>query len=315
MTSRVISTSAARGIVALGIAVIGIAVIAVGAVGCGSPPEASVPPSVPRAANPAWGDTCTAKNDEADLMGWDAGSRANVAMMRRQGVLAVRFATDGCKVSLQLIPNCIGEGKYEFAPYPATEKRIAHDQIELGAKLPLFSLDLGGKLTSGRALRTDFDLAGMAAIPVGAPFARGDLHGQGCDQATHVVSRVYLGGFAIMVGESRSIEATASVFGAGVQTSSVRDAEQLATEGDANACKAAQRTGTESPICSVPLRLALLPINDATAADYFAARTHHPNLDAHGCAKGKQVWNGRACEELKLDPHGHALIDSLRLDP
>jgi hypothetical protein len=306
--------SASASFARLGSVALAVAVTTVMAVGCGPPPDPVVPPPQPRAANPAWGDTCTAKNDEADLMGWDSGSRANVAMMRRQGVLAVRFATDGCTISLQLIPNCIGDGKYAFSPYPASEKRIAHDRIELGAKLPLFSLDLGGKLTSGRALRSDFDLAGMAAIPVGAPFARANLHGQGCDQATHVVSRVYLGGFAIMVGESRSIEATASVFGAGVQTSNVRDAEQLATEGDPEACKAAQRSGTESPICSVPLRLALLPINDATAADYIAAKTQRPNLDTHGCAKGRQVWNGRSCEELKLDPNGHELLDSLRLD-
>ncbi len=267
----------------------------------------------PRAPNPSWGSGCTAKNDEADLMGWDSGSRANVAMMRRQGVLAVRFATDGCKVSLELIPNCIGEGTYAFAPYPATEKRIAHDQTELGTTLPLLSVNLGGKLTQGRALRTDFDLAGMAALPVGKPFSRRDLHGQGCDRATHVVSRVYLGGFAIVVGESRSIEAAATVFGAGASGRDVHDSEQLATEGNAEACKIAQREGTESPACSVPLRLSLLPINDATAADYASA-SKNPNRDEHGCAKGKQVWDGRKCEELKLDPNGHEILDSLRLD-
>ena len=283
-------------------------------VGCGAPAEPVAPTPQARLANPEWGNACTAKNDEADLMGWDAGSRANVALMRRQGVLAVRYATDGCKVSLQLIPNCIGDGQYSFAPYPATEKRIAHDQSELGAKLPLFSLEVGGKLTTGRALRTDFDLAGMAALPVAKPFSRRDLHGQGCDRATHVVSRVYLGGFAIMVGESRSIEATATVFGAGASASNVRDAEQLATEGDAEACKAAQRSGTESPTCSVPLRLALMPINDATAADYAAATGKNPNRDEHGCIKGRQVWNGRECEELKLDPNGHEILDSLRLN-
>ena len=301
----------------------GLVLASLTSVGCGSPPEPGSPKAQPRLENPAWGNACTAKTDEADLMGWDAGSRANVALMRRQGVLAVRFSTspaspasptDGCKVTLELIPNCIGDGAYAFAPYPANEKRIAHDQTELGAKLPLFSLDIGGKLTTGRALRTDFDLAGMAALPVAKPFARRDLHGQGCDRATHVVSRVYLGGFAIMVGESRSIEATASVFGAGARASNVRDAEQLATEGDAEACKAAQRSGTESPSCSVPLRLALMPINDATWADYSAADGKKPNLDEHGCAKGRQLWNGRSCEELKLDPNGHELLDSLQLN-
>lgn len=261
--------------------------------------------------NPAWGNECTAKNDEADLMGWDAGSRANVALMRRQGVLAVRYSAEGCKVTLELIPNCIGQGSYAFEPYPATEKRIAHNQSELAAKIPIFSLNAGAAFSRGHALRTDFDLAGVAALPVGKPYSRRDLNGQGCDRATHVVSRVYVGGFAIMTGESRSIEATASVFGAGVKGTDVREAEQLATEGNAEACKAAQQSGKETPTCSVPLRLALQPINDATAADY-AAMNKNPNRDEHGCARGKQIWNGKVCEDLKLDPNGHEIYDSLK---
>lgn len=278
--------------------------------GCGHDREPATPDPSTR-PNPAWGNECTAKNDEADLMGWDAGSRANVSIMRRQGVLAVRYATEGCKVSLELIPNCIGEGKYTFSPYSATDKRVARNQTELAAKLPLFSLNVGGSLTTGRALRTDFDLAGVASLPIGKPFSRADLSGQGCDRATHVVSRVYLGGFAIMTGESRSIEAAVSIFGAGAKGSDVREAQQLATEGNADACKTAQQNGTESPMCSVPLRLALMPINDATGADYAAARKV-PNKDEHGCDKGRQVWNGRACEELKLNPNGTEIYDSFR---
>ena len=287
-------------------------VVVFGVAGCGAPAEAVAPQPSPQGANREWGGGCTAKRDEADLMGWDAGSRANVAVMRRQGVLAVRFATDGCKVDLELLPNCLGEGTYGFSPYPASERRIARDQRELAASLPLLSVNLGSKITAGRALRTDFDLAGMASLPAGKPYARRDLHGQGCDRATHVVSRVYVGGFAIVVGESRSIEAAVTVFGAGVHGGDVRDEERLTTEGNADACKAAQRGGVESPGCSVPLRLALQPINDATSADYGAPRTS-PNLDAHGCAKGRQIWNGRICEELKLDPNGHEIIDSLQL--
>ena len=147
---------------------------------------------------------------------------------------------------------------------------------------------------------------------MGKPFSRANLSGQGCDRATHVITRIYVGGFAMMTGESRSPEATVSVFRAGAKATDVREATQLATEGDAEACKAAQRSGTESPLCSVPLRLALMPINDATAADYAAA-SKKPNLDEHGCAKGRQVWNGRSCEDLKLNLNGTEIYDSLRL--
>ncbi|MDB4942786.1 MAG: uncharacterized protein JWP97_2320 [Labilithrix sp.] len=247
-------------------------------------------------------------------MAWDSGSRANVAVLRRQGVLAVRYVPEEgpCKMDLELLPDCIGTGEYLFAPYPATDKRVAHDRTELGAKLPVFSVDLAGKLTAGRALRTDFDLAGVMTLPAGKPFARRDLHGQGCARATHVVSRIYLGGFSMMVGESRSIEAAATIFGAGASGSHVKDGESLATEGNAAACKAAQESGAESPLCSVPLRLGLMPINEATAADYANAGKGAP--DEHGCVRGKQVWNGRRCEDLKLDPNGNEIYKSLQLE-
>jgi hypothetical protein len=269
----------------------------------------ALPPEPPPLPPTEWGQACTAKKSEADLMGWDAGSRANVAMMRRQGVVAVRFSSEGCKVELELLPNCLGEGAYAFAPYPATESRVAHDALELGAKLPLMSVDVGAKLKAGRALRTDFDLAGVMALPIGKPYARADLHGQGCDRATHVVNRVYLGGFSMMVGESKSIEAAATIFGVSVGGSAIRDGEHLAAEGDAEACKSAQKSGQESPLCSVPLRLGLLPINEATAGDYL----HRTGPDEHGCQRGKQVWNGSRCEDLKLDPDGQEIWNSLDL--
>lgn len=279
------------------------ALLALAACDPARPPE---PPPLPHAE---WGQACTAKKGEADLMGWDAGSRANVAVMRGQGVIAVRFSSEGCKVELELLPNCLGEGAYTFAPYPATESRVAHDALELGAKLPLMSVDLGAKLKVGSALRTDFDLAGVMALPIGKPYARADLHGQGCERATHVVNRVYLGGFSMMVGESKSIEAAATIFGASLGGDAVRGGESLAVEGNAEACKSAQKSGTQSPLCSVPLRLGLLPINEATLDDYRGKT----GPDEHGCQRGKQVWSGTRCEDLKLAPDGEEIWKSLDL--
>ena len=125
------------------------------------------------------------------------------------------------------------------------------------------------------------------------------------------MSRIYLGGFSMMVGESRSIEAAATIFGAGASGANVREAESLASEGNAEACQGAQKTGTESPLCAVPLRLGLLAINEATANDYGGGK---PTVDEHGCTRGKQVWNGQRCDDLKLDPNGNEIYKSLQLD-
>ncbi len=280
-------------------------------VACGPSPEPVSPGPEPSRPQSTWGAATCTKGEakaEADLMGWDAAARANLNVLRRQGIVAVRYtpAKDSCEAQLELVPDCIGEGAYLFAPYPGSDKRVVHDKLELGAKLPVFSLDLSGKLTTGRALRTDFDLAGVMTLPAGKPFARSDLHGQGCAKATHVVSRVYLGGFSMMVGETSSIEAAATIFGVGASTAKVKEAESLAKEGDAEACAAAQKSGTQSPQCSVPLRLAFLALNEASYRDY-AGMT---GPDEHGCQRGKQVWNGKVCEDLKLDPNGEEIFNS-----
>src|SRR5258706_4256650 len=68
---------------------------------------------------------------EPDLMAWDPGSRANLNRLRHRGVVAVRYEAKGCNVELELLSNCIGPtGKYEFAPYSANEKQVAHNASE-----------------------------------------------------------------------------------------------------------------------------------------------------------------------------------------
>ncbi len=41
-------------------------------------------------------------------MAWDPGSRSNLNRLRRQGVVAVRYAAIGWNVELELLSNCIG---------------------------------------------------------------------------------------------------------------------------------------------------------------------------------------------------------------
>jgi len=71
-------------------------------------------------------------------MGWDPGSRANLAMLQTQGVVAVRYKAQGCNVELEVLSNCIGTtGKYAYVSYSATDTKIAHNNQELYADLPI----------------------------------------------------------------------------------------------------------------------------------------------------------------------------------
>jgi len=100
----------------------------------------------------------------------------------------------------------------------------------------------------------------MRALPVGGAYTAADLRGPECDRATHVVSRVYLGGFAMVAGESSVIDAAASVFSAKAGASRDASAEHIAREGVAEACEKAQSDGKENSQCAVPLRVGLLAI-------------------------------------------------------
>ena len=191
-------------------------------------------------------------------MAWDASSRANLSRLRNAGVVTVRYEAVGCNVKLELLSHCIGTtGKYQFSPYSANQRKLAHNASELFAQLPIGAASLGADIKGGRALRTDYILAGQYALPPDASFRATDLKGVDCARATHVVSAVYVGAFILAAGESRQIDAKTTLFGLGAGGSSRADLDVLSTEGDAEACAIAQREGTENYRCAVPLRIGL----------------------------------------------------------
>ncbi len=194
-----------------------------------------------------------------DLMAWDPGSRLNLKGLANQGVVAVRYEATGCDVRLEVLSNCIGEGKYEYEPYAANQGKLVRNAQELFTELPLGAAALSGKLKNGRALRTDYMLVGMRQLKAGTSFDRSQLKGA-CAKATHVVNRLYVGGFAMMAGETQSLEAAASVFGVGAGGKQTVAGEVVNNEGVAEACAEAQKSAKESAQCGVPLRLGLVAL-------------------------------------------------------
>lgn len=243
----------------------------------------------PTGVQEAFGDVdCSrVKAQEApDLMGWDSAARANLDRMRREGMVAVRYVQNGCDVRLDLLPNCrvkVGRGKrtYAWSPYSANETKIAHTQAELFAKLPLGAVSLAGRMAGERSLRTDYMLVGTRAMEVGRSIDTDQLaESEDCSKATHVITTIYYGGFALASAASKEVEASVTAFGAGAGGASKTSQELLANEGNADACRKAQTTGEEQPTCNVPLRVNLAPIagrstmassSDVAAADGGAA--------------------------------------------
>ena len=211
---------------------------------------------------------------EPDLMAWDSGSRLKLAGLRQEGVVAVRYQAKGCNVELEVLPCVAGSPKsYSFQAYSANDHKVAHNASELFAQLPVGAARLAGNVKGNRALRTDYMLAGQYRLPTGTAFKASDLRGprEVCDRATHVVSAIYVGAFAMAAGESRAIEASASLLGAGAGGKSMADVESLADEGSAEACKVSQAEAKENARCAVPLRIGLLALEGAAAPEHAPA--------------------------------------------
>ncbi len=204
---------------------------------------------------------------EPDLFGWDPGSRGNLYRLHREGVVAVRYEVTLGKTQLELLSNCIGTAeKYHFTAYAETKKKIAHNANELFAELPVGAATLSGKLTGSRVLRTDYMLLGIASIPPGTTYYRNNLRGPDCARATHVVTSIHFGGFAMAAGDARKLEAVASVFSAGAGIAMSGDVEEIDRAGIVEECEKAQKTAVRSQQCDVPLRIQLMPLEAAISA-------------------------------------------------
>lgn len=244
--------------------------------------------NVPSTGEAFGGKNCLAIRNptEPSLTAWESDERAQLTALRHQGVVAVRYSVRGCNVDLEVLPNCIGGGSYEFTPSPSTKQDYITDERALFAELPLGAAGLSGQLRGHRVLRTDYTLVGIASLPPGHAYAASELRGPDCARATHVVARFYLGGFAMAAGEEQSMRATATLFGATAGGATDSKVARLFSDGAPSACSRAAEGGKEEPLCSVPLRLGLLEL---TPAEKVLASA---NVN---CAAGSHFESGSGC--------------------
>jgi formylglycine-generating enzyme len=229
---------------------------------------------------------------EPDLMGWDSASRMSLNTLRTAGVVAVRYRAQGCNVELEILQNCIGKGEYRYQPYASSDTKVAKSAQDLYAQLPVGAARLVGRLQGNRALRTDYVLVGMAALPPGGTYAASNLKGPDCQRATHVVSRVYLGGFAMEAGVASELESGASVFGVGAGAKRSGSEQRVFFEGNPVQCAKAQESGELQPLCSVPLRIGLLAVGDATQSVVQAPTTDQAPTKTPGIARAPIAGRG-----------------------
>jgi len=215
-----------------------------------------------------------------NLMGWHKQSRANLASRVRQGLVAVRYSKGGGKVELEVIDDCTGSStQYQFIPHLIKDKLTVDDIGELEAKLPLGSADLGEGLNGSQLLRFDYEVVGQLHFPVGAVVKVSNFAEPGCSRATHVVTDLHVGGFALIGGEPEQLSVIGDAFlpEAGEQNDVRR--RRVLSDGAPDACERSRICGKLEPSCDVPLWVTLLPLE---------------KISSLSCRAGTK-WNGEQC--------------------
>ena len=111
------------------------------------------------------------KKTEVSLLASEPQQRQFLSSALSQGAAVaahydVDYGDDGCRVRLEILPNCHAEGLYQFHASPVSDYHVVNDEREAFAKLTLFSPQVGAKLKQNRAFRADFMYVGVASLPM-----------------------------------------------------------------------------------------------------------------------------------------------------
>jgi hypothetical protein len=192
---------------------------------------------------------------------WPASEKANLEVLLRTGAVAVAYS--GC--SMRVLSECRVRGVYQWTrTTPATDSLEINDADELFAKLPLGAASLEGELKRSGKLSVQTMIAGQLRLDGGGV---ADVPKEGpCAQATHVVSALSMGAFALKSGGKRSI-------GGGLNVSSVetgikheKSADLLRSAGDFDSCGTGTAEGP-SANCASPIQAFLRAIPGRTEED------------------------------------------------
>lgn len=270
-----------------------------------APPAATTPP--PKA--PAAATHCPAVRAETEpslLLADDA--RAALALAQARGAVAVRYEAQGCEVQLEVTKDCAVRGtRYDYRPYVARETRVAEDAQALFQRFPLGAKPAALRLSSG-ALRSDSLVVGLNALSMKKRVLREQLKGSGCARATHVVTRIDVGGYDLVTSTSGKLSAMESRFESGGSVASQitdQGVERLRMEGSPAHCAEAISGGQPAALCSVPLRLGLqaLELSHGEAGRDAFVEAELERIDArlrgeHDCDTGHQRFRGTVSEVL-----------------
>lgn len=189
---------------------------------------------------------------------WPASEKANLEVLLRSGTVAVAYS--GC--SMRVLPHCRLPGSYSWQrTTPSSDALEIHDADDLFAKLPLGAASLEGELKRSGKLTVKTTVAGQLRLHEGG----GEVPHEGpCAQATHVVSALSLGAFALSAGGKSNLGGSAALTGL-VEAGAKREssADLLRSAGDFESCSKGSDAGPDAN-CASPIQVFLTPLPGRT---------------------------------------------------
>ena len=230
-------------------------------------------PSAPRVA------ALLGEDQELFAVDWPTTMRAELEANAR-GSLAV-VALDG-QGGVRVVPRCTVDAKYvpiEVTPKEDVIRLASHD--EMRAALPFASASVSGKAggqgTEDEVLDVAVVTRSVARAPA-LPFSRVDLRGD-CAEATHVVTGLVRGAFAVAKRKKTDAAVAAEVFGIAVGASSFRGELVAKSDGAPGACRSAPG---RDPSCEALVKVTLRAV---------------PKADANAVTSRGMFWVERTCND------------------
>lgn len=183
-----------------------------------------------------------------------------------------RVAVERVGCTLRILPRCSADGTYAFTGSAPAEERISlTDEASLYREVPAGAASLKGKTP------LDLHATSIGAWQTSASAAKyGDLTGE-CEDATHVVTMIRVGAFAI-APQSAGAPAPAA--------SATTPPPALASDGDLTACTAAQPGAAPPPTCGAALSVTVSPI-----VDDLPAGPSVPGAPSEGYQHAKHIFD------------------------
>lgn len=228
-----------------------------------------------------------ARNARPYVVDWSLDDQVNLEAQMLSGAVVLHFDED----EIRVLPHCTArDAGYSWVGVQTRERIIKiRNRAEFATNLPVSALKLSADFDAGAMLQAQIRVVGRRQLAK-ASLTADDLSGDGCQEATHVVTGVLIGAFHLQSGVWGE-----GGFEAGVLRLSGGGRHEIDEKnGKVAACERASPRGDDAPDqCAAPVQILLRPIKRGRATPVLA-ETGSGAEPTEACAAGLK-WDGDQC--------------------